>query len=219
MCFCSCFGTFFLILDNNKSHHPNPPIKKRGDQMPFILGKKTEAHCPVLPVILLTQSILWKGPFFRWKTVMFFFLHFPSCQLHHCQLHSRGVKLQLLTSSINLINNLHLFFLHRPQYHPRDRRWTTWERHLAARSELSTPNSRGLLRPSASFCVGPAKSPSGFPLNKALESTLISEGGFSVRGGSVDEALALLCLIIRVSLGEKNGDDLSFDQWIAKAND
>lgn len=46
-------------------------------------------------------------------------------------------------------------------------------------SNSQPPNScgLGLLRPSASFCVGPAKSPSGFPLKKALESTLISEGG------------------------------------------
>lgn len=51
-------------------------------------------------------------------------------------------------------------------------------------SNSQPPNScgLGLLRPSASFCVGPAKSPSGFPTNKTLESTLISEGRFSVGG-------------------------------------
>lgn len=102
---------------------------------------------------------------------------------------SQGVSFNCPKSTINP-NNLHLFPLHIVCLQ-------------LTRFELSTPKlSFGLLRPSASFCVGPAKSPSGFPLKKALESTLISEGGILCWGVGVDEALALLCLI-RVSLGEK----------------
>lgn len=103
---------------------------------------------------------------------------------------SQGVSFNCPKSTINP-NNLHLFPLHIVSLQ-------------LTRFELSTPKLSWSRSPSAKRIVlrRSCEVTKWIPLNKALESTLISEGRFSVGGGGVDEALALLCLV-PVSLGEK----------------
>ena len=160
------FWYFSLTLDNNKSQIR--PSRKGGIKCPnAIILEKKRKHTVRYFLSFCWHNSTMKRAFFSLENCdVFFSLHFPSCQLHHCQLHSKGGEAS--TAHIH----------HQPHQQPSPNSSyigpnitcvTVVEppgKDSTSRSSVRTLNPKlscGLLRPSASFCVGPAKSPSGVP--------------------------------------------------------